>query len=897
MAHPPERLQAALADRYAIHGEIGSGGMARVYRGRDLKHERDVAIKVLRPELAAVLGPDRFLREIRIAAQLQHPHILQLYDSGEAEGLLYYIMPLIEGESLRERIARDGELPIGDATRILRDVADALAHAHERGLVHRDIKPDNVLLYGRHAVVTDFGVAKALTSSTTASDLTSAGIALGTPAYMAPEQASGHPNVDHRADIYAFGAMAYEMLSGRPPFSGETPQQVLAKQVTEAPEPLTDRRDTVPPGIAGLVMHCLQKAPADRWQTMDEVLYQLEVLATPSGGMTPTSARLSTAPSPVASRRTFIGGVVAVAALGIFGAVSLLKGGGPGPVTPPVQRQVTFVGSVLLSEVSPDGEFLAYSTATDSGAGVYVRDLEGGSRVTLVTGWRWVVAIRWNPDSKRVFVGGGDENGEYVHLVFPRLGGEATPIVSFGSLMSWSVDGGQRFQWGANFVGFNIDSREQDVRTFVALPDTAGWLVDVEQNPTNPDVFAARKIRATGSKTIVYRVVVDSLRRWTESYDTVARRFDPIDEPEVLLSDEALLYSVRWAPDGKALFYLREEGHALDIWMLPVDDDARPAGDAVLVMSGIEAMSTEESEPVMSFTDDGKRLFLTKGRTISHLWEVARNGSGGWTPLQLTAGTAVNEVPQVSPDGTRLAFVRVEAGRSNVFVMPWGGGPARQVTHNDSVVGDVVWSPNGGVLAFGVRRGGGNRIATVSVDRPASVRVFEDTELSANGTIEWAPGQDLLYQRPGVRQFHVLDPRTGEERPLFPPDTARLGWPLSIAYSPAADKLAVGWNRSNQRNNGLWVVSLADSVYTRKQAGGNPVVLGWTTDGTAVFTLYTNQREIWRVPMEGEPEMILSSLPFSPSFIGTTDGSSFVLGQANTVGDVWVIENFDPRGR
>src|SRR3954451_18610873 len=222
------RLSEALRDRYTIERELGHGGMATVYLARDLKHDRLVAVKVLRPDLAAVLGGERFLREIRLTAQLQHPHILNLLDSGEAAGFLYYVMPYVEGESLRTRLVRQGEASGYETARVLYEVADALAYAHERGVVHRDIKPDNVLLSGRHALVTDFGVAKALSEATGRQQITTAGVALGTPAYMAPEQAAAEPNIDHRVDIYAIGVLGYELVSGRPPFTGRTSQEVLA---------------------------------------------------------------------------------------------------------------------------------------------------------------------------------------------------------------------------------------------------------------------------------------------------------------------------------------------------------------------------------------------------------------------------------------------------------------------------------------------------------------------------------------------------------------------------------------------------------------------------------------------------------------------------------------------
>ena len=236
MAEVPTRLAAALADRYVMERELGQGGMATVYLAEDLKHHRKVALKVLRPELAATIGPERFFREIEVAARLQHPHILPLHDSGEAQGFLFYVMPFIEGHNLRNRLSRQGELPIHEAVKLLAEVADALAYAHAQGVVHRDIKPDNVLLSGRHALVTDFGVAKAVSEATGRQPLTTAGIALGTPSYMAPEQAAADPNLDHRVDIYALGAMGYELLTGRPPFVGLSSQEVLAAHVTQQPE-------------------------------------------------------------------------------------------------------------------------------------------------------------------------------------------------------------------------------------------------------------------------------------------------------------------------------------------------------------------------------------------------------------------------------------------------------------------------------------------------------------------------------------------------------------------------------------------------------------------------------------------------------------------------------------
>jgi TolB-like protein/tRNA A-37 threonylcarbamoyl transferase component Bud32/Flp pilus assembly protein TadD len=326
-----ERLRASLADRYRIDRELGQGGMATVYLAEDLKHHRKVAIKVLREDLAASMGSARFLREIEIAAQLQHPNILPLLDSGDADGFLYYVMPYVTGQSLRERLAREGELPVHEAVRLISEVVDALAYAHEHGVVHRDIKPDNVMISGRHALVADFGVAKAVTEATGRSTVTTLGVAVGTPAYMSPEQAAADPHIDQRSDIYAVGAMAYELLTGRPPFVGATPQQVLAAHVTEAPDSVAKRRPGISPALEAVIMRCLAKRPADRWQTAGDLHAALEPIATPSGGVTPTHTQPVRAVR-MPRRLPWIAAAVVVVAVVAVIASRLMRGrAGSGP--------------------------------------------------------------------------------------------------------------------------------------------------------------------------------------------------------------------------------------------------------------------------------------------------------------------------------------------------------------------------------------------------------------------------------------------------------------------------------------------------------------------------------------------------------------------------------------
>ncbi len=263
------RLRSALADRYTIERELGSGGMATVYLAQDRKHHRKVAIKILKPELAAALGPERFLREIEIAAGLTHPHILPLHDSGEADGLLYYVMPFVEGQTLRGRLEREKQLPLEDALAITRDIAEALSYAHSHGVVHRDVKPENILFQVGHAVVSDFGIARAITAAA-GGNLTETGIAVGTPAYMSPEQAAGSRELDGRSDIYSLGCVLFEMLAGAPPYAGPTAQAIMARRLTEPVPSLHAVRETVPDAVEQAIGQALARVPADRFATAQQ---------------------------------------------------------------------------------------------------------------------------------------------------------------------------------------------------------------------------------------------------------------------------------------------------------------------------------------------------------------------------------------------------------------------------------------------------------------------------------------------------------------------------------------------------------------------------------------------------------------------------------------------------
>jgi serine/threonine-protein kinase len=334
-----DALREALAGRYTVEREIGRGGMATVYLARDVRHDRAVAVKVLDGDSEAASGAERFLREIRIAAGLTHPHVLGIHESGGAGALLYYVMPYVEGETLRARLAREGVLPVGDVLRLLRELADALAYAHARGVVHRDLKPENVLLCGGHAVVADFGIAKALAAATRGrprrAGLTSVGVVLGTPAYMAPEQAVADAATDQCADLYALGVIAYELLAGAHPFGARAPQALVAAHLTESP-PLGPRRPDAPRAIVALVVQLLAKDPAERPQSAEVVLRILDpgsvAAARPARRRTLEPRR--TVVASVAALLFAIGGAYAASRRDLTPPAGRTSGRGEAPVSP-----------------------------------------------------------------------------------------------------------------------------------------------------------------------------------------------------------------------------------------------------------------------------------------------------------------------------------------------------------------------------------------------------------------------------------------------------------------------------------------------------------------------------------------------------------------------------------
>ena len=438
MTAPPVHLATALADRYRIEREIGAGGMATVYLAQDLRHDRKVAIKVLRPELAAVIGAERFLSEIKTTANLQHPHILPLFDSGAADSFLFYVMPFIDGVSLRDRLSNEHQLPIADAVRIASEIASALDYAHRHGIIHRDIKPENILLHDGRALVADFGIA--LAASTAGGRMTETGMSLGTPHYMSPEQAMGERVITARSDVYALGAITYEMLAGEPPFTGPTAQAIIARVMTEEPRPLTVQRRSVPAHLEAAVFTALEKMPADRFSTAAEFAAALTNANT-------TLARPAAPPAPGLRRRMWpVAALVAAAMLALGGFMGRR-------FAPPTSDDAVVVDATLdLGDsvavrpignarlaVSPSGRRVVFVGSDGDDSALWIRDVdEAGARKLPDT--RGAYAPFFSPDGGFIGFISGD-GGRTAIKVVPSGGGVARIVVQ-DSISGFGADWG-----------------------------------------------------------------------------------------------------------------------------------------------------------------------------------------------------------------------------------------------------------------------------------------------------------------------------------------------------------------------------------------------------------------------------------------------------------------------
>ncbi len=790
------QLSAALAGRYRLERELGEGGMATVYLASDVRHERQVAVKVLRPDLSASIGSERFLQEIRIAAKLSHPHILPLHDSGEANGLLYYVMPYVAGESLRQRITREGELPITDAARILRDVSDALGYAHEHGVVHRDIKPENILLTGRHALVADFGVAKALSEATGKNKLTTAGVALGTPAYMAPEQAVADPHVDHRADIYALGVVGYEMIVGSPPFTGGSPQQVLAAQVTELPRPVTARRPAVPPLLATAIMRCLEKKPADRWQSADDLLHHIEAAQTTTGGSTPTDTRPLAAASWRARRRwpliaASAAVIAALAALGAWLAFSSSLAAGPA-VTLLGRTQLTFTGRIQSPAISPDGKQLAFVTqeCTERGCAysVDVQDVGGTATRRVLAGAASANFLEWSPDRRNLLVTGTINGSWGTHLV-SLLGGGPRRV----GLGGGGGGGGVSFYAGG-------DSLLITPRTSV---NTLQW---IGVAPLGGVVRDSIPIRTAGSRITAIGAVPGT--GWIDVTLESATKSE-----RIILDRSGRETSRQTIPFGS----MRASGDAL--WLAPQARNAQ----AVILRTPFDPSTGRASARAdtvyagrftgFSVSADGTALVVDDG-TYQHsvyALELADALTGQFAERRrlLQASTALHA--DLSPDGHRVLLGRVIPAASGIFearwsLVPFDGGVESPLALLPGTTSSFWFDST---TVAGVRRDGATlKFFLFDVNTGTTSHEFASPD---SLVWDWAPlpGGGWTWIRNGMTlQIH----ERGQTRSF--PKPAWYEMLTGIGTSPRGRFLVRGWNASTSDTMGISEVSLRDGSIT-----------------------------------------------------------------------------------
>ncbi|MGE5100533.1 MAG: protein kinase domain-containing protein, partial [Deltaproteobacteria bacterium] len=413
------RLTAVLSERYAIERELGAGGMAIVYLAHDRKLDREVALKVLRPELGAVLGSERFLTEIKISARLDHPHILTLIDSGDADGMLYYVLPYVRGETLRDKLSREHQLGQDEALAITKQVASALDYAHRQGLVHRDIKPENILLQEGEAMLTDFGIALAVKEAG-GNRLTQTGLSLGTPQYMSPEQATGDRGVDARSDIYSLASVLYEMLAGEPPVTGGSAQAMIAKLMTERPTHLRVLRDTVPEGLDAAVAKALSKTPADRFSTAGEFVRALDAgIKQPTASAAPSPKRQPAMLAAASVAIVLILGTAAFAARGLFTSKTVRASLGQ-------KTQLTVSGGVNVPAISPDEKQLAYVTRKCGTGGctysVVEQDVGGATTRTILENATAAYSLQWSPDRRNLLFN-GTVGGRFGTFLLSALGG------------------------------------------------------------------------------------------------------------------------------------------------------------------------------------------------------------------------------------------------------------------------------------------------------------------------------------------------------------------------------------------------------------------------------------------------------------------------------------------
>lgn len=863
------RFPDALRERYRPTGEVGRGGMAAVFVAHDVKHGRDVAVKIVRPSIAAGLGAGRFLREIEIAARLRHPHIVPLYDSGEAGGVLYYVMPYEPGLSLRQRLARDGPLASEEVVSILRDICDALAHAHARGIVHRDIKPDNVLLSGRHALITDFGVAKAVLESSvgaagepveadtsrgteprpSAPALDEAGIsprgpqptaALGTPAYMAPEQISGDPGIDHRADIYAVGALGYELLAGAPPFGG-LPQDVIRAHLSEVPTPLAERRPEVPAALAALVMRCLAKRPSDRWQSADELVAQLERIAATAGDPIPRASRRWAWMAAAVVALAMVGGGAAVAWRGARDEARWRSRWEHARI----EKLTDFPGAEVDATISADGRYVAFLSDRDSVFDAMVTEVRSGRFVNL-TGGRFKQLF--NEDVRNV---GFDANAAHVWIrvadltspasvsLLPIGGGAPRPLLPTAVMAVWSHDG-SRLAYHETRPGDPIYVADADGRNprrvFVAPAGLHSH--DLTWSPDGRFLYFTHGLPP--DEMDVWRVPSDG-----GAPERITSQNSRVRYP-LLLDDRTLLYSATDDEGTGPWLFMMDVKERVATRLsagvehyLSIAASAAAAGEprrlvasvsnpivnlwTVPLTAGMSAADSARPLPLPTarsagprLAPDGSLLYLASHGGADGLWRL---GPSGATELWTPSDGAIAGAPAISPDGRQLCLAVRKRGRATLECTSADGRGARRIAESLDVRGAPSWSPDGRWIAVAARDGPAVRVFRIPADGAGPpVRLVD----SVSSNPVWSPdGKFILYSGTPRGRSVPLRAVTPDGRAHPLPFPSLLVDRLGDSYRFAPDGRSFVVKLGGFRRQEFWSIDLATGA-RRRLAGLRP---------------------------------------------------------------------------
>jgi serine/threonine-protein kinase len=666
MNEQTDRLNTALVGRYRIERHLGEGGMATVYLAEDLRHKRKVALKLLKPELAAVLGADRFVQEITTTASLQHPHILPLFDSGTADGFLFYVMPYIEGETLRENLTRETQLGVDEAVRIAREVADALDYAHRHGVIHRDIKPENILLHGGHAMVADFGIALAV-SAAAGGRMTETGLSLGTPHYMSPEQATAEKEITARSDVYSLGSVLYEMLTGQPPHHGGSAQQIIMKIITTPAEAVTVHRKSVPPNVAAAVAKSLEKLPADRFESAKAFS---DALANPAySNATVTGAAQTPAimrHQRVATAAVFLVAIVATAAVTWWLSTRRAEA----PVTvhfafSAVPSQPLGINPSRTVALSPDGRIVVYATVDSAGGQrLFKRALDDLSQQPIA-GTEGASFPFFSPDGRSL---GFVADGQLKKI--PVDGGTATPLTDLKGTMAGA-------SWGPDGIVVSINGK------LAMVPSGGGAPHPLARGDSTVGYWP---VVLPGGKAVVYATT------------NVATRAE-LAVAVLSTGRTATLGLPGRAPVGLAggeLIFMRNDGALVAV---PFDARTLRMGSASVVVQEVAQGVT--GGPKVALSANGSLAYVS-GSTLFQM--VAVDMRGAARPLAVPPGRLNS--PRYSPDGRRIAADLISAGRSDVWIYDVASGTRQRVTSEGNQNQRPEWTPDGTRILFRTDRAG-----------------------------------------------------------------------------------------------------------------------------------------------------------------------------------------------